>query len=275
MQDKQSLRAYAALPARALRALARPARSASTPTRVRTLALRPIALQALGWWATIRVAYLALTMFVVSAVERRPITAQALLDSWWHWDSTWYTAIATSGYDALAKAGFFPLYPLLISLLMRLPGISPIAAALVIANLASLGAMFGVGLLAAIEAGTLSVVPRTLLTLAAYPVAFFLMAPYSEGLFLGTAVFAVLFARQGRWRWATIFALLAGLTRPTGLALVPALLWEYGRQHGWWVSLRRRGHDWRAVLHPRVMAEGALLALAVPAAVGGVAIFDW
>jgi hypothetical protein len=287
MQGAQSLREAVIRRGRGVLALAWPAeeRASAGPTRASTLPFRPIVLQALMWWVAIRVAYLALTVFDVVAIRHQPLGIATLLQPWDEWDATWYIAIATQGYAYPTAAGFFPLYPMLISAVMHVPGISALAAALVVSNLATFGAMVGLGVLAATEAGTMNAVPRTLGVLAAYPVAYFLVAPFSEGLFLCTAIFALLAARQGWWGWAAFAALLAGLTRPTGLALVPALFWEYGRQRGWWELIRRRAPDWRAAkrkardwryaLQPHILALGALVVGAVPVAVLAVATYDW
>lgn len=260
-------------------------RASATPLRASALPLRPILLQALVWWAAIRVGYLALTVFDVVALRHQPLGLSTVFQPWYEWDATWYIAIATQGYAYPTAAGFFPFYPMLISVVMHLPGMTPLTAALLISNLATFGAMVGLGVLAATEADTLRVVPRTLGVLAAYPVAYFLVAPFSEGVFLCAAVFALLAARQGWWGWAALAALLAGLTRPTGLALIPALLWEYGRQQGWWELIRRRAPDWRAAkrkarewraaVRPSKLAIGALVVGAVPAAVLTVALYDW
>jgi Gpi18-like mannosyltransferase len=59
-----------------------------------------------------------------------------------------------------------------------------------------------------------------MLAVLIYPFSFYLTAAYTEGLFLTFAILCLLFARQGRWRLAAVMALLAGATRPTGVALI-------------------------------------------------------
>jgi hypothetical protein len=100
---------------------------------------------------------------------------------------------------------------------------------------------------------------RAIRVTVAYPLAFFLVAPYTEGLFLGFAALSLYAARRGIWRWAALWAFLAGLTRPTGIVLLPALGWELGRQRGWWTTiatwLRALWHsEMRAVLMTRARA---------------------
>jgi hypothetical protein len=64
---------------------------------------------------------------------------------------------------------------------------------------------------------------RTVLYLAIFPTALFLGAVYSESLFLLAAVASFWFAERGTFLGAGIAAGLAWLTRPLGVALLPAL----------------------------------------------------
>ena len=147
-------------------------------------------------------------------------------------------------------------------------------SAMVIANLGTLGAFIAVALLAAHELGTRLAFP-TLRLLIAYPLAFFLFAPYTEGMFIGLVAGSLYCARRGSWRWAALWALLAALTRPTGLALLLPLAWEYGRQHEWWRILRARDGRWRTLLAPRALGETALVLGAVPVGIGAYALYLW
>jgi Mannosyltransferase (PIG-V) len=65
---------------------------------------------------------------------------------------------------------------------------------------------------------------RAALLMSAYPFALYFSAPYSEGLFLLSALGAVLEMERGRPLPAAAWGLLAGLTRPNGWALTPALI---------------------------------------------------
>ncbi|HEX9888934.1 MAG TPA: hypothetical protein VGA69_05620, partial [Nitriliruptorales bacterium] len=66
---------------------------------------------------------------------------------------------------------------------------------------------------------------------AVFPSAFFLVAPYTESLFLATSVWALVWARRGGWRWAAPLAVYTGLTRNVGVLLALALALEAWRQH--------------------------------------------
>ena len=105
-----------------------------------------------------------------------------LLGSWQRWDAGWFADIAQHGYASPESAAFFPLYPGLIHLGISITGSRyVIAVALVISNLAALVGFVGVALLTAREDEP-AAAPAAVRALAAYPLAFFLAAPYSDAL---------------------------------------------------------------------------------------------
>ncbi len=201
---------------------------------------------ATGMWAASRV---ALALFTYATVLLRPggssaTSLSALASAWLQWDAKWYVQIAQAGYFSDQSAGFFPLYPLLIHLVGMALGGHYLMSALLISNLGALGVFIGLALLAAHEFGSARTPSYAVTMLAAYPLAFFLAAPYSEGLFIALAAFALYGARTSRWRVAAACAFFAALTRPTGIILLAPLVWEYGRQRGWWANWRSAG-SWR------------------------------
>ena len=199
---------------------------------------------------------------------------------WLHWDAAWYLLIGTHGYDVATptSSGFFPLYPLAIHLVSLVVGARhALLVAIALSNLATLGAFIGLGLLAAHEERSEEAAWRLILVTAAFPFAFFLFAPFTEGLFLCLVVFSFFFARRGSWWAAATIAFLAGLSRPTGVLLALPLVWEYGRQQGWWQLRRWRGGTVRSTLHEllhvRAVARGAVVALAAPLGLGAYLLF--
>jgi hypothetical protein len=253
---------------------------ASTPSR--PLQWRRIAAQATGIWLATRIALAAFTYLAVlfrasgPRTHLTPFPPRTLFLSWQRWDALWYLRIAQQGYSTEQATAFFPLYPLLVRIVAALTGGHWLAAALVVANLGTLGGFIGLALLAAHEFGRPRAAWSAVYVAAAYPLAFFLAAPYTDGLFLAFAVFALFSARRGAWQWAALCAFLAALTRPTGVILVLPLLWEYGRQHAWW-RLGRWREGWRegrlaAALRSRQswrrVAVAAGVLGAVPAALG-------
>ncbi|MGH2730300.1 MAG: mannosyltransferase family protein, partial [Actinomycetota bacterium] len=153
-----------------------------------------------------------------------------VVTAWERWDGVWFTCIASHGYDADdGSAAFFPLYPLTIRTVAAIPGVGYLGAALVISNLAFLGALVVVYGLSKSEWGE-HVARRATLFLAIFPTAFFFFAPYSESLFLLFAASSLGSARSGRWPLAGVTGALAAATRSIGLVLVVALAVEAVRQ---------------------------------------------
>lgn len=139
-------------------------------------------------------------------------------------DAVWYLRLADRGWSADdAGAAFFPLYPLTVRVVAWvLPG-DDVLAALVVSNVAFLGALLALFALST-EAFDERVARRAIVVAAAFPTAFFFLAPYAESLFLLLSVLAFREARHDRWWGVALFGALAALTRSVGVLLVPALL---------------------------------------------------
>jgi hypothetical protein len=101
------------------------------------------------------------------------------------------------------------------------------------------------------------------LALGLYPTAFFLLAPFTESLFLALTLAAFVAADARRWWLAGLLGALASLTRGPGLLTAPALAWLAWEQ--------RRAAP--AGERPRSLVPVAL-ALALPLAGGG-AFLAW
>lgn len=249
---------------------------------------REIVLQAAGMWLVTRVIAAAVTYFSVtlSAVRPGSFGPHSLLFRWDRFDVNWYLMIARDGYwtptaATFARDGgqmptaFFPLYPMLIKAVTLVFGFQhELLIAAIIANLGSLAAFVAVGLFAAQESGSDNAL-RTVLVFAAYPMAFFLVAAYTEGLFVALAIFCLYCARRGSWWMAAALAFLAGLTRFTGIVLVLPLLWEYGRQHQWWSRAGWAGSHWKDRLRPAALGPALVVCAATPAAVGAYMYYLW
>ncbi len=174
---------------------------------------------------------LLLQLLVLSWLAVRPDWLHAALTPW---DNQWYVQIARSGYphgfsyDANGRLtgntlAFFPLYPAAIRLVATVTGLGAQTASVVAAWLASAGAAVAVHRLGLRLYG-----PRTALFLVAVvftqPMAITLWIGYSESLFLLLVTLCLLAAHRRAWLAAGCCALLAGLTRSTGVALSAALL---------------------------------------------------
>lgn len=170
------------------------------------------------------------------------------LDGWVRWDAAHYIAVAEIGYGEGNPSpgqglGFFPLFPLVMRALVKLPGVTAsteayAVAALLIANVSFLIAVVLLTILAHRDrprGETLS----TVLVFCLSPFAFFFNAAYSESFFMVLAIGALLLAQRGRWLGAGAVAGLATATRLAGLALIPALLYGAYRAglRGWRLAM--------------------------------------
>lgn len=141
-------------------------------------------------------------------------------------DAVWYLRLADDGWSTEdASAAFFPLYPLTVrAVAWVLPG-DDLLAALLVSNLAFLGALLALFALTA-EAFGDRIARRAIVVAAIFPTSFFFLAPYTESLFLLLSLLAFRESRHDRWGRVALFGALAALTRSAGILLVPALLVE-------------------------------------------------
>ena len=242
---------------------------------------RRVVLQAAAVWLVTRIAFIILTYFAVLLTTRSydsgslPIGPHALLETWNRWDSIWYINVASRGYWEPQATAFFPLYPLLVKFASFVLGTHWVAAALLVSNLGTLLAFVGFNMLIAQEDGPQAASWQSLRILAAYPLALFMFAGYTEGLFFGLVAFTLFFARRGNWKYAALTAFIAGLTRPTSAALALPLFWEYGRQSGWWNAAAWRQGQWRKTIFSQRFVGMLGVVGAVPAAFGVYMTYLW
>ncbi|WP_069803066.1 mannosyltransferase family protein [Thermogemmatispora onikobensis] len=155
-----------------------------------------------------------------------PVSLLAAAMSWKRWDAVHYVEIAQFGYRSPFDSAFFPLFPLLITILAHLVGNHGyLFFGMLISNLALLGSLFTLYQLASEALGD-QVSRRTLLYLCIFPTAFFFFAAYNESLFLLLVTGCFLAMRRRRWWLAGLLGMLASLTRSPGILLVLPFLWE-------------------------------------------------
>jgi hypothetical protein len=175
-----------------------------------------------------------------------------LLERLTAWDGQWYIDIADHGYRGItdrvdahgqllpnAPYAFFPLYPLFVSLLSGIPGVSTAAAALTL----SLGAGIAAAC-ALVRIGRLFYPHRPLgLILVALwagaPMGIALSMAYTEAMFTALAAWALVGVLERQWLLAGLCCFFAGLTRPTASVLiavvvVAALVAAYQGRARWW-----------------------------------------
>ncbi|MCS6913957.1 MAG: mannosyltransferase family protein [Myxococcales bacterium] len=143
------------------------------------------------------------------------------LDAWLHWDALHYLDIAARGYrldPSEPKYGspvvFFPLYPWLVRCLGALVGLP--AAALLVANLSSLGALWYLRRIA-LRYLDEQQAELALVLLLVFPTSFFLSAGYSEGLYLLTSTACTDAFLSRRYLRCGMWGFLAALTRSAGV----------------------------------------------------------
>lgn len=153
------------------------------------------------------------------------------------WDAGFYASIAKFGYAPFGHQAlrFFPLFPLAARALAVVPGISDGTAVVLIANL---GALVGTGLLVLLvrrETGDVGLARRSAWLLSLAPPAFTLVLGYAEGMLLVFTVGCFLCLRPpaGKapaWWGAAALAYGAALTRPLGVLLFFAIVFEGARR---------------------------------------------
>lgn len=156
-----------------------------------------------------------------------------LLGPWQRFDTLRYMRVAKEGYANEEDSVFSPLYPLASRTLGSLLGggtAGNLWAAIIISNLAFIGLLIMLFIIAEYDLGQKSAT-RSLIYLTFFPTGFFLLAPYTESLFLLFALASIWAARHnGRFWLAGLLGLLASLTRLTGWILVIPLAYE------WWIQ---------------------------------------
>ncbi len=201
------------------------------------------------------------------------------------WDSEYYLAIASGGYEDPAiqridvggklhsdggfwslftptsnkdpQAGislsyaFFPFYPLVMRLVawpLTLLGLSEVATVTLAGVIVSLLGTLA-GMLALYELAREELDPasgvRAAFYLLIFPSGFFLAQVYTEGLFIGLAFSSLVLLRRRRRGWAALLAVLATFTRAVGVVLMLPLL------SAWLRERQRRGMKltWRQIFH--------------------------
>jgi Gpi18-like mannosyltransferase len=100
---------------------------------------------------------------------------------------------------------------------------------------------------------------RAVAYLLVFPSAFFMAMVYTEGLFMGLALGALVLSRRGHWLWASLLALFAPWARAVGVALAIPLAVR-------WLAGIDREQPLRPQITGRFAAQGlARYVLPVPA----------
>ncbi|MCI0399274.1 MAG: hypothetical protein L0332_09990 [Chloroflexi bacterium] len=158
-----------------------------------------------------------------------------LLGPWQRFDTMHYLRIARQGYTAVDDSVFPPLYPLAMrglgaSFSTFLPeGAGHLLAGLLLSSAAFIALLALLYQVTAAELDERSAA-RTVVYLVLFPTGFFLLAAYTESIFILLALGSLWSARRGRFWLAGLLGFLAALTRLTGWGLAVPLAYEYARQ---------------------------------------------
>ncbi|MFK7803797.1 MAG: mannosyltransferase family protein [Anaerolineae bacterium] len=171
------------------------------------------------------------------------------LDVFARWDSKFYIDIAENGYELIAgkvsSVAFYPLYPLLISITDILFNNLVFSGVLVshISFFLALIYLYRLTLLISDE-GTAQ---RTIFYISLFPTAFFFSTIYTESVFLFFSVAAVYYGKKKEWGFASIFTLLTGVTRITGLLVIGIIILEWLKNHGWTIRTILTSKAWKGL----------------------------
>ncbi len=174
-------------------------------------------------------------MYLVFSISKSDFRAEVFSHSLCQWDCNWYLSImngyqlSPSGHirgDA-ANWAFFPLYPLISSVVGKLLSIPHLTAGLVVSNAATLAAGF--------TAGMLFPDRRTVLTFCFLlffgPLSFYFASVYTEGLFFLLTVICLHLLSRRQYLAAAASAALLSATRPTGVFMSLAIVAGALRDH--------------------------------------------
>ena len=191
-------------------------------------------------WFAQRVLVQGIGLVVTAVAGRAPHSSPGFFGQFANWDTGWFHCIARSGYfgPACADGGtverfaFFPLYPVAARGAAWLAGGGELSDTTVtfglwlVAALASFAAVLVLFRLIEHEGGT-ALARRACLFFVLGPYALFMVASYSESLYLATAIAAWYACVRRRYALCGVLGILATLSRASGLFLVPALLVLY------------------------------------------------
>ena len=169
----------------------------------------------------------------VNPALRYPAVAEALhgtlgelLGPLAHYDGVWFLHVAVQGYPGGQYATFFPLYPLAVRAGALLVGHDYELAGLALSTACFLAAAALLYRLVELDFGRRAAL-CSVAFLSLFPTSFFFQAAYSESLLLLLSLLCFWCLRSDRFALAGVAALLATLTRVTGVLLLLPLAMAY------------------------------------------------
>ena len=171
-------------------------------------------------------------IFTIALFEIAPLREIRFSYIFRRWDAQWYRRIAEGGYGHIVVAAdgrhlsdfaFFPLYPLTERILHNITHLTYIASGVFITFTASIFAVIAIHKIVS-QLFSEQIALITVVMWAALPISFVTSIAYSESLFTALAAWSLWHCLRKDWLSAGFLAALAGLTRPTGLAVAVAVV---------------------------------------------------
>jgi len=153
------------------------------------------------------------------SIQSENIFTELFLTPWLRWDTVHYIGIAEFGYGGQELLSVWPpLYPFLLkafSIIFQ----PPILAAIIVSNLFFITAII-LFLKLVSETFDENIAKKSIYCLLLFPASFFLIAPYTESLFLTLSIAVFYLSRKKEWLFAGLLSAFAALTRVQGVLLV-------------------------------------------------------
>lgn len=194
----------------------------------------------LAIWLLQRILLQTIGAIVVAVAGGASYAPDGFFGIFYRWDSGYFSCIASYGYlgqacdggSGIERMAFFPLYPMLAravawAVSLGAMGSASIVFALwLVAAAASVAATIGVYRIAQLQFDA-AIARRATALFAFGPYAIFLVASYSESLYLAGAVWAWYWCLRRQYWLAGLLGVVATASRASGMFLVLALLVLY------------------------------------------------
>ncbi len=177
----------------------------------------------------------------------------SLYSFWLRWDTQHYLEIAKEWYSSSTvderhlHIVFFPLYPSLVKLFSYITGGDYLLAGLIVSNIAYAFCAYYIYKLVRLDFDD-DVAWKSVIFLSIFPTAYFFHAAYTESLFIALTIASFYYARVGKWWLVGVLAMLATLTRITGVLLFPALVIEYLAQRNFKLNTIKKDVLWLGLI---------------------------
>jgi Gpi18-like mannosyltransferase len=183
------------------------------------------------------------------------VPGNRILSIWAKWDSVYYHDFIANGYK---DSPFFPGFIWISQIVKYFIGGYHLLSAAIVANVFALGSCIMLYKIARLE-GNDNFAQRAVFYMLIFPSSFFLVAHYTESLFLFLILTSFYFALNSKWVKSGIFGFMSCFTRTTGILIFPALLAEIVLEK--WGKFRKNIH-WKNIIAICLIPLGMLLFVA-------------